>query len=129
MIYLDSCIVIYLIEKHPLFYAPLDRLFREHDPSGFAISPLGMLECLVGSLKRGDTALQARFESFFAVVAQLPNDKAVFRRAAELRTHFGIKTPDALHLATAEHYGCTRLWTNYNRLAKVSPLAENILRE
>ncbi len=129
MIYLDSCIVIYLVEKHPLFYAPLDRLFREHDPSGFAISPLVVLECLVGPLKRGDAALQTRFESFFAVVSQLPDDEAIFRGAAELRAHFGIKTPDALHLATAEHYGCTRLWTNDDRLAKVSPLAENILRE
>ena len=30
MIYLDSCIVIYLVEKHPLFYRPLDRQFRAH---------------------------------------------------------------------------------------------------
>ena len=95
MIYLDSCIVIYLVEKHPLFYTPLDQKFREQGASGFAISPLVILECLVGPLKRSDAALQARFESFFAVVTQLPNDEMVFRKAAELRARFGIKTPDA----------------------------------
>lgn len=118
MIYLDSCIVIYLVEKHPLFYSPLDQKFREQGASGFSISPLVVLECLVGPLKQNDATLQARFESFFAVVVQLPNDETVFRKAAELRARFGIKTPDALHLATAEHYGCTRLWTNDDRLAE-----------
>ena len=72
--------------------------------------------------------MQARFEGFFAAVAQLPNDEAVFRRAAELRARLGVKTPDALHLATAERYGCVQFWTNDDRLAKVSPLAKNILR-
>ncbi len=128
MICLDSCVVIYLVEKHPLFYRPLDRQFREHTSMGFAISPLAVLECLVGPLKREDATLQARFEGFFAVVAQLPNDEAVFREAAELRAHLGVKTPDALHLATAERYGCIQFWTNDDRLAKASPLAENVLR-
>ena len=62
MIYLDSCIVIYLVEKHPLFYEPLDRQFRDHASLGFAISPLVVLECLVGPLQREDATLQARFE-------------------------------------------------------------------
>ena len=101
MIYLDSCIVIYLIEKHLLFYEPLDRQFRDHASLGFATSPLVVLECLVGPLQREDATLQARFEGFFAAVTQLPNDEAAFRKAAELRGHFGIKTPDALHLAKA----------------------------
>ena len=128
MIYLDSCVVIYLVEKHPLFYEPLDRQFREHTSAGFVISPLVVLECLVGPLKREDATLQARFEGFFAAVAQLPNDEVVFRKAAELRAHFRIKTPDALHLATAERYGCTRFWTNDDRLARVSSLVENVLK-
>lgn len=127
MIYLDSCIVIYLIEKHPLFYLPLDQAFRQHAQVGFAISPLVILECLVGPLKQGDNALQARFERFFMTVTHLPNDEAVFREAAQLRAHFGIKTPDALHLSVANRYGCTQFWTNDDRLIKVSPLAMNVL--
>lgn len=118
MIYLDSCIVVYLVEKHPAFYAQLDRSLRQHAPIGFAISPLVVLECLVGPLKQGDAALGERYERFFTAVTSLPNDEAVFREAAWLRAHFGIKTPDALHLAVANRNGCMQFWTNDDAWSK-----------
>jgi predicted nucleic acid-binding protein len=40
--------------------------------------------------------------------------------AAELRAASGVKTPDALHLATALHHGCDEFWTNDDRLARNS---------
>ncbi len=64
---------------------------------------------------------------FFMAVTTLPNDEIVFRKAAELRARFGLKTPDALRLSTAEHYGCTQLWTTDDLLAKVSALTVNVL--
>ena len=128
MIYLDSCIVIYLVEKHPIFYKTVEQRFRENVAEGFAISPLVILECTVGPLKRGDEVLERRFEQFFATVTHLNLDEAVFRKAAQKRAQFGVKTPDALHLAVAEHYGCLQVWTNDDRLAKVTPLMVNVLK-
>ena len=128
MIYLDSCIVIYLVEKHPVFYNPIEQHFRLNVEQGFAISPLVVLECLVGPLKRGNSELTGRFEQFFATVTLLSIDETVFRRAAEKRANFGVKTPDALHLATAEHHGCSQVWTNDDRLANVASSAVNILK-
>jgi uncharacterized protein len=125
MIYLDSCIVIYLVEKHPTYYTPLDTLFRQNISEGFAISPLVILECLVGPLKQNDTALQTRFEAFFQTVTVLSLDEIVFRKAAEKRASFSVKTPDALHLATAEVYECKQVWTNDERLAATSSLVIN----
>jgi predicted nucleic acid-binding protein len=53
----------------------------------------------------------------------------VYLQAAELRGRFGVRTPDALHLACAQHHGCAALWTNDDRMAQVSHgLAANILR-
>ena len=129
MIYLDSCIVIYLVEKHPVFYRPTEERFRRSAEEGFAISPLVILECIVGPLKRGDEALRERFEQFFETMNRLDLDEAVFRKAAEKRAQFGMKTPDALHLSVAEYYGCSQLWTNDDRLAKVEPLAVNIVKD
>ncbi|PJI53413.1 PIN domain nuclease [Methylobacterium radiotolerans] len=55
-------------------------------------------------------------------------DTAAFVRSAELRADFGLKTPDALHLAAAQLSGCTELWTNDKRLAAASHgLAVDIL--
>ncbi len=52
----------------------------------------------------------------------------VYLQAAEIRARFGLKTPDALHLACAQHHRCDALWTNDDRLARASHgLARNIL--
>lgn len=49
-------------------------------------------------------------------------------RALGLRAQHGLKTPDALHLATALHHGCTEIWTNDDRLkAAAGALAVNVL--
>jgi len=45
---------------------------------------------------------------------------AVYDGAAELRARYGLRTPDALHLACAQHHGCQALWTNDDRLARAS---------
>jgi len=52
----------------------------------------------------------------------------VYLHAARLRAHFGLRTPDALHLACAQHHGCDALWTNDDRLAQAAHgLALNLL--
>jgi uncharacterized protein len=67
----------------------------------------------------------ALFEQF----AALAMPEAVYLQAAQLRAHFAIRTPDALHLACAQHHGCEALWTNDDRLMQASHgLARNILR-
>jgi predicted nucleic acid-binding protein len=73
--------------------------------------------------------LIAKFENWFRTVVVLPMESEVFRNAAKLRAYFGsLKTPDALHLATASHHNCDEFWTNDNRLNFVAPrLVKNIL--
>ena len=95
----------------------------------FAISPLVQLECLVKPIKSGDLVLQRHYEAVFGQFVQLALTEPVFLAAAQLRAHFGLRTPDALHLACAQVHGCTALWTNDDRLAKAAHgLARNILK-
>lgn len=86
----------------------------------FAISPLVKLECLVKPLRSGDLVLQRRYEAALAALSLLAMDEPVFVAAAHLRARFGLRTPDALHLACAQHHECTALWTNDDRLAQAS---------
>ena len=126
MIYLDSCIVIYLVEKHPDYYPLIKEKLSKN--SKFVISSLVMLECLVGPLKRGDRLLYKRFEQFFETVSHLELDENIFLLAAKKRAVFGLKTPDALHLAAAENYTCSEFWTNDDRLINRSEIAVNIIK-
>ena len=128
MIYLDSCIVIYLVEKHPNYYPTISQRLRQDAQQKFAISPLVILECLVGPLKLGDKKLEQRFESFFATVTSLDLNESIFRAAAQKRANSSTKTPDALHLATAEYYRCTHFWTNDERLIKAASQKLSIIK-
>lgn len=98
-------------------------------PTKLAISPLVKLECLAGPAKRDDLRLKHDYESFFERFVTLNIPETVYLQAAQLRGRFGLKTPDALHLACAQHHRCKALWTNDDRLRRASRgLAEMILK-
>jgi predicted nucleic acid-binding protein len=129
LIYLDACLLIYLTEQHARWGGPVaDAMVRAQD-ARFGISPLVKCECLVGPIKRGDAVLRRAYMNLFDRFTLLEMPEPVYLQAAELRGRFGVRTPDALHLACAQHHGCAALWTNDDRMAQVSHgLAANILR-
>jgi uncharacterized protein len=129
-IYLDSCIVIYFVEKHPTYAAVIETAIdglSEKDTLCF--SPLTRMECLIKPLRETDEVLEGHFEAFFGAQQILDITPNLFKNAARLRADFtSLKTPDAIHLATAQHYGCDEFWTNDNRLDKVAgSLVKNVL--
>ena len=129
LIYLDACLLIYAIEEHPVWADKVRAALKSESDARFAISPLIKLECLVKPLKISDIALQRRYEAGFNELVQLPMTETIFLQAAMLRARFTLKTPDALHLACAQHHGCTALWTNDDRLAAAGHgLAVNVLK-
>ena len=129
LIYLDACLLIYAIEEDPVLASQVRSALKNEPDARFAISPLIKLECLVKPLKTGDIALQRRYEAGLREFVQLPMTETIFLQAAMLRARFGLKTPDALHLACAQHHGCTELWTNDERLEQAGHgLARNVLK-
>lgn len=127
LIYLDACLLIYLIEQHPRWGTALERAMARVSGALFAVSPLVKCECLVGAIKRSDAALQRDYFEFFDQHVSLPIPEPVYLQAAELRARFGLRTPDALHLACAQHHRCDALWTNDDRLTRASHgLASNL---
>jgi predicted nucleic acid-binding protein len=129
LIYVDACLLIYLVENHARWREPVARALAEAAEDRFGISPLVKLECLVGPIKRGDPVLQRAYCDLFDRFAPLVLPEEVYLQAAQLRVHFGLETPDALHLACAQHHGCDVLWTNDDRLLQASHgLARNILQ-
>ncbi len=128
LIYLDACLVIYAVEADPEYGDRVLRAMSQESGARFAVSPLVKLECLVKPLRNGDTALQRRYEGALEQLATLPMPEPAFLAAAQLRARFALKTPDALHLACAQHHGCESLWPNDDRLARAGHgLARNVL--
>jgi len=123
VIYLDSCLLVYAVEDDPVFGPTTkQRLAQAADTEDavLAISPLVRLECLVGPMRSGDRSLRLRYERALSLLRLLDMPPAVYDGAAELRARYGLRTPDALHLACAQHHGCRALWTNDDRLARAS---------
>lgn len=121
MIYLDTCLLIYVAEKIPGWRYALGQAMAAESEAQFAISPLVEMECLVGPLRRGDAALEAEFKAAFLSFARLDIAPPVFHLAASIRAQFGLKTPDAIHLACARGHKCRALWTADQRFHTAGP--------
>lgn len=117
MIYLDSCVVTYAVEDRGARGDEVRRRLIESADVVVAISPLVILECLVGPLREENLVLHDHYVRALKQFRMLPLEPDHYVRAAELRARHGIRTPDALHLAAAQLHGCDQLWTNDNRMA------------
>lgn len=111
-IYLDACIVIYLVEEHPVFGKPSRDALLTNVGKQFCISPLVELECLVLPLRNGNDGLISRYESFFQKYRSLELTPEVYRNAAELRARQKLKTRmlfilRRLNIMDAENFGRT----------------------
>ena len=116
LIYLDTCLLIYLVEDRDGRGAAVERSMQSATDARFAISPLVRLEAYVKPLRDGDMMLHRRYERATSHYALLSLDVSAYDQAALLRARFGLRTPDALHLACAQLHDCTALWTNDQRL-------------
>lgn len=129
LIYLDACIIIYIVEKHPIYSGPIEALISNLNDSELCCTPLARMECLVMPFRTKDLQLKSLYEAFFGAQKLLSLPIEVFDKAAKLRSDFiTLKTPDALHLAAALHHNCDEFWTNDNRLNKIAPnLVKNVV--
>jgi predicted nucleic acid-binding protein len=115
-VYLDAIPIIYAVEKHPVFGPLLQPLWQAAQAKTIEVvsSDLVLMETLVGPLKSGDTALQNAYDRALlgTDLRLLPITQPILREAARLRATTKLKTPDALHAATAMNAGCALFITN-----------------
>jgi uncharacterized protein len=132
LIYVDSCVVIYLIEQPAGFghraSARVASLLGAGDK--MVVSDLTRLECRCNPLAAGDSVTLNHYDQFFANsverVAQLTT--SVCDRATDIRGHYRFRTPDAIHLAAAVEAACHVFLTNDARLSRFTGLTVEVLR-
>lgn len=131
LVYADAQTIIYTVEKHPIYFPVLLPLWYAVQSTTIEVvsSELSLLETLVGPMKNGDTVLEAAYEQFFqqAGMRLLPITDGILRSAARLRATTRLRTPDALHAATATSAGCVSFVTNDKGFRAVPGIAPQIL--
>ena len=108
----DADIVIYVSKGDPRGDVLAQALSDSPEgPAGFG-STLLFTEILVPGV---DDESRPRVESVLRGLALLPVDGRTARTAAVLRGLYGLRTPDAVHLATAINSGANRFVTGNRR--------------
>jgi predicted nucleic acid-binding protein len=131
IVYLDTNIVIYAVEGHPVFGPRVRVRLASAQVAGdtLMISDLTRMECLVGPLRASNAALEAQFRAFFATAGLrvVPISPAVCDRAALIRAITRFKPMDALQLAAAVEHAANVFLTNDTRLNTFTGLSVEVL--
>jgi predicted nucleic acid-binding protein len=131
---LDTAPLIYFIEENPP-YLPLVRPFFEAADRGefqLLTSMLTLTEVLVHPLRRGDHRLADQYRQILLHarhITTLPISGAIAEQAAELRGKHGLRTPDAIQLATAIDAGAFSFLTNDSRLPSLVNIRMLVLNQ
>lgn len=134
LVYADTQVLVYSVEKHPVFW-PLLRPLWEAMQEGSArlvTSELTLMETLIGPLRRADTTLESQYETLFQGdgIRLVPIARPILREAARLRATIpALRTPDALHAATALQSGCAMFLSNDSGFRRVPDLPLVVLSD
>lgn len=121
----DTNLLIYIMEKHPIYFDVVKTIFTSIEKGQvYAVtSMLIVTEILTKPLKDANRRLVQQYK---AIVSTFPNisirniDYQVAVTAAKIRAEYGIKTPDALFIATAIEENAEAFVTNDSQLARLS---------
>ncbi len=130
-VYFDANIFIYLMEG----FASLERELSDiresilHGETHIFTSELTLCEVLVPAFRANNTGLLALYRQFIeesGAFELIPTSRDIYIHASLMRAQFGLKTPDAIHMASAVASGCTAFLTN-DKLLK-APKEIRVLR-
>ncbi|MBI2760506.1 MAG: PIN domain-containing protein [Chloroflexi bacterium] len=134
VVYLDTNVVIYIIEGYARYETVLRTLLAAMDTRDImaVTSELTVAEVLVKPLRDGNRRVQHAYQAFLqpsAALRLVPIDRPLLENAAALRAARSVKLPDAIHLATAGAHQCDAYLTNDEGLRSVTSVPVRLLAE
>ena len=133
-VYVDTNSVIYRVEMVEPYLSASAPLWAALDAGLLrcVTSELSLLETLVKPLRDGNLELASLYRQVLrgtSGLSCLPIQLAVIESAARLRAAHRLRTPDAIHAATAMESGCVLFVTNDPDFRRVPGLNVAILGE
>ena len=133
LVALDTSVWIYHFEGSAAYGRAADSVLEAvtEGKIGAVASELVLLELLVAPLKKGAQDVADEIEltlQHFPNLQLAPVTRAVLVRAAEIRARYGLRTADAIMLATAVESGATLAVTNDNAWQKMKEIEVLLVR-
>jgi len=131
---LDTGPLIYYIEEHPAFLAKIKPFFEAAERNEFRVvtSYVTLIEVLVHPLREGRSELAEEYRNILLqspALTAVSLDEGIAEESAELRARHGIRTPDAIQLATAIRSGASWFLTNDAELANLPEISVLVLKQ
>ena len=124
--YIDANCLIYSVERVEPYRTLLEPMWQQAQDGNLTVvsSPVLVVEALVKPLRDGNTEIEMQYRELFVAnaVRLLEASYGVFEDAARIRADTRLKTPDALHAATALRAGCELFVTNDTGFRRVEGL-------
>ena len=132
-VYVDTAVLIYTLEENTDYFDLLKPLWIKFQAQEIELisSELILMEVLVLPLRNNDESLISDYEQLLldSAMQLIPINQSILRQAANLRATNRLKTPDAIHAATALSINCDLFITNDNGFRNLSNLPVVILSE
>ena len=132
-VYLDTNALIYMTEGSAAFKKSFEVFFKKAiaAEARFVTSELTLTEMLVHPIREKNESLLVAYNDLFEhFVNAPPIDRAILIRAAELRAQtLRLRTPDAIHVATAEQAGVQFFVTGDDRIEIPPPIILYLLSD
>lgn len=133
-LYIETSPIIYFVEENPTYIDRMDTIMNAAANGDIQAisSTLILTEVLVHPLREENDKL---IQSYRTVLVKskdfqlVPITTSVAEIAADLRARYNLRTPDALHVATAIDAGCDAFLTNDLGLKRVKELMILVLDE
>jgi predicted nucleic acid-binding protein len=134
LLYIETAPFIYYTERRDGYVEKMRSVFTDVHTGRVHIitSVVTLVETLMKPLKENDTTLVRRYREMFYRTQHMtlvPISAGVAESAADLRARYNLRTPDALHIATAIDAGCDAFLTNDIDIKRVQEIAVLVLDE
>jgi len=131
----DTAPIIYFIEEHEVYGDVADAFFKTiKDATEYHVfsSVITLIEVLTQPLKQSRNDIVEKYRDFLLNSSNFqlyPVDAIIAEKAAELRSRYSIKTPDAIQLSIGIENNATLFLTNDKNLKSIGEITVLVLED